>query len=581
MDIRDELNRGVLLFDGSMGTYYASLYPDGERVESANRQHPGRVRAIHTAYLEAGARALKTNTFSPFDVEGETLAQTLEAGYTLACEAAKPYGAAVFADLGPSAQSIEDCLRAADCFLSLGAENFLFETFSDFAALDRVASYIKSKRPSAFVLTSFASNPDGVTRHGLSAAALLRQADACAEIDAAGFNCMSGPSHLLRLTESLQTLPRLLSVMPNAGYPAIVRGRTVYEGTPGYFAERMAALTAAGAKILGGCCGTTPEFIRETRKVLDTQRPAPKSVIASVQSRITLTARKEGRNRLAEKLDAGQRIAAVELDPPVDADVSGFLTGARRLVEAGADTITIADCPIARPRVDSCMLAAKLRRELGIDPIPHMTCRDRNVNATRALLLGLSIEEVHNVLVVTGDPVPSAERDEVKSVFSFHSAILADYIRELGSENAVVPFRVFGALNVNAANFDAELKKALRKRDAGVCGFLTQPVMSGQAFENLQRAHEEMPEMKLLGGVIPVVSERNALFMNNEVSGIEVPADIVRRYHGLGREAAEALAVELSVGFARRMEPFTAGWYFMTPFQRVGLIERILHALRG
>ncbi len=581
MNVRDYLEGSLLLFDGAMGTYYAGLYPQGERAEAANRQHPGRIRQIHTAYLEAGAKAIKTNTFSPFDVEGETLAQTLEAGYTLAREAAAPFDAAVFADLGPA--DPEDLLRAVDCFLDLGAENFLFETFSDFGALDRIAAHLKGRRPDAFVLTSFAVSPDGLTRHGLHAEALLRQANECAAIDAAGLNCVSGPSHLLRLAEGLHEPPFLLSVMPNAGYPTIVRGRTVYEGTPGYFAGRMSEIAAAGAKILGGCCGTTPVFIQKTREVLEASETARREagIFGSVKSRVTAVPRKGGRNRLAEKFAAGERVVAVELDPPVDADVSRFMEGAQRLVRAGADTVTIADCPIARPRVDSSMLAAKLRRELGIDPIPHMTCRDRNINATRALLLGLSIEGVRNVLVVTGDPVPSAERDEVKSVFSFHSAILADYIRRLGQENIVVPFQVFGALNVNAANFDAELKKAERKRAAGVSGFLTQPVMSERAFGNLARAHAEMPDMRILGGVIPVVSERNALFMNNEVAGIEVPEEIAARYHGLGREDAEALAVELSVGFARRMEPYTAGWYFMTPFQRVALIERILTALRG
>lgn len=580
MDVREYLRRGPLLFDGAMGTYYNARYPGGERVEAANRRHPERIREIHEAYLKAGARAVKTNTFSPFDVEGETLEQTLEAGYTLACEAARPYDAAVFADLGPTAQSEEDMLRAADCFLALGAENFLFETFSDFEGLERTAAHIRSKRPEAFVIVSFAAYPDGVTSRGWNAAALLRQAEECGTIDAAGLNCASGPSHLLRLTENLAERPRLLSVMPNAGYPTIVRRHTVFEGSPEYFAGRMVEIAAAGAQIVGGCCGTTPEFIRCARRALDAA--GPQKPAAAHGAAVSVSSRKEaGRNRLAEKLDAGKRVAAVELDPPVDADVTRFLQGAKRLLAAGADTITIADCPIARPRVDSCMLAAKLRRELGVEPIPHMTCRDRNINATRALLLGLSIEGVRNVLVVTGDPVPSAARDEVKSVFSFHSAILAGYIRQLGEENAVVPFRVFGALNVNAANFDAELKKARRKREAGVCGFLTQPVMSARAFENLERAHQEMPDMKLLGGVIPVVSERNALFMNNEVAGIEVPEEIVRRYRGLGRDEAEALAVELSTGFARRMEPFTAGWYFMTPFQRVGLIERILRALRG
>ncbi len=576
MNVRECLKTHYLLFDGAMGTYYNFLYPRGERTEAANRQYPARIRAIHRAYLSAGAMAVKTNTFSPFDVEGETLAQTLEAGYTLACEAAAPFDAAVFADLGPA--DPDDLLRAVDGFLSLGANHFLFETFSDFSGLDQIAAHIKAERPEAFIITSFAVSPDGLTRHGLHAETLLRQANDCSAIDAAGMNCVSGPSHLLRLTAGLREMPERLSVMPNAGYPAIVRGQTVYEGTPGYFAGRMAEIGAAGARILGGCCGTTPEFIRKTREALDTQSSTVR-ISSAAHNRSTPAAYKGGRNRLAEKFAAGQRIIAVELDPPVDADVSRFMEGAQRLVRAGADTVTIADCPIARPRVDACMLAAKLRRELGIDPIPHMTCRDRNINATRALLLGLSIEGVRNVLTVTGDPVPTAERDEVKSVFSFHSAILADYIRRLGEENIVAPFQVFGALSVNAANFDAELRKAQRKREAGVCGFLTQPVMSDRAFENLAQAHEAMPDMKILGGVIPVVSERNALFMNNEVAGIEVPDEIVTRYHGLDREQSEALAVELSAAFAKRMLPYTAGWYFMTPFQRVSLIERILAAL--
>ena len=175
MNVRECLKAHYLLFDGAMGTYYNFLYPRGERTEAANRQYPSRIRAIHRAYLSAGAMAVKTNTFSPFDVEGETLAQTLEAGYTLACEAAAPFDAAVFADLGPA--DPDDLLRAVDCFLSLGADHFLFETFSDFSGLDQIAAHIKAERPEAFIITSFAVSPDGLTRHGLHAETLLRQAN--------------------------------------------------------------------------------------------------------------------------------------------------------------------------------------------------------------------------------------------------------------------------------------------------------------------------------------------------------------------------------------------------------------------
>ena len=158
--------------------------------------------------------------------------------------------------------------------------------------------------------------------------------------------------------------------------------------------------------------------------------------------------------------------------------------------------------------------------------------------------------------------------------------MLAGYIRELGEQGITAPFRVYGALNVNAANFEVELRRAKRKQEQGVAAFLTQPVFTSRAFENLIRAHEEL-DSDILGGVIPIVSYRNALYMNNEVAGIEISQGVIKRYEGLDREAAEDLAVDLSVQLAQRMEPYTAGWYFITPFQRVGLITRILRELRG
>ena len=173
-------------------------------------------------------------------------------------------------------------------------------------------------------------------------------------------------------------------------------------------------------------------------------------------------------NGLAAKLAAGRRVLAVELDPPVDDDPGFFLEGVRALRDAGADAVTISDCPVGRPRADSCLLSCKIRRETGVDPLPHMTCRDRNLNAVKALLLGLSIEGVHNVLLVTGDPIPSQDRDEVKSVFNFNSRKLARYVSGLNETTLRTPFRIFGALNVNAPNFAVQLRLALEKyREAG------------------------------------------------------------------------------------------------------------------
>ena len=247
--------------------------------------------------------------------------------------------------------------------------------------------------------------------------------------------------------------------------------------------------------------------------------------------------------------------------------------------DAGADAVTVADCPVGRPRADSSLLACKIRRETGVEPLPHLTCRDRNLNATKALLLGLSMEGVGSVLLVTGDPVPTQDRDEVKSVFNFNSRKLIRYVSGLTGQGLSAPFQIFAALNVNAPNFAKQLELAREKEEAGAAGFLTQPVHSPRALDNLALAREALNGY-ILGGVFPIVSHRNALFLNNEVAGVSVPEEIVARYEGLDREAAEALALELSVKTARDMAPCTDGWYLMTPFRRVGLVARILAQLR-
>ena len=277
-------------------------------------------------------------------------------------------------------------------------------------------------------------------------------------------------------------------------------------------------------------------------------------------------------------MDDGKKVIAVELDPPINTDIDSFLEGANILKHHSVDAITIADCPLARARVDSSLLACKLKRELDITPIPHMTCRDRNINATKALLLGLSIEGVENVLVVTGDPVPSPLRDEIKAMFSFNSAVLAKHINELNENVFNKPFGIYGAININAANFDAQLIRAKKKVENGVSVLFTQPVLSEEAFNNLKRIKKEL-DVKVLGGIIPIVSHRNACFMNNEISGINVSEEIINMYEGLEREEASNLAVKISVDIASKISKYVDGYYIITPFKRVDIISKIIEAI--
>jgi len=327
---------------------------------------------------------------------------------------------------------------------------------------------------------------------------------------------------------------------------------------------------------LGGCCGTTPEHIAATAKALQ-QMPA--MAVTELDAQEPENQPASHPNPIWDKLEAGQRIIAVELDPPADDRIAPFLSDVQTLMDAHVDAITIADCPIARPRADSSLLACKLKRELNMAVLPHMTCRDRNLNATKALLLGLAMEGVRNVLIVTGDPVPTEERSAVKSVFNFNSRKLAAYITELNSQLAH-PFRIFAALNLNAVNFRVQLDLAKEKESCGVSGFLTQPVLSKEALENLKLARQEL-KGKILGGVLPIVSYRNACFLNNEIAGMRVAPEIAGLYKGLERDEAEKLAARISVQIAKEIKPYTDGWYLMTPFRRVGLIREIVKELKA
>ena len=585
MSIRELLARGEpLLFDGAMGTWYAAQPGRAEaRCETANLRAPQEIAAIHRAYLEAGCNAIRTNTF---DLSGdwETAEEIIRAGCAIARPAAEPFGAFVFADLGPAPQDGvlspgAHYRRQAEIFLSQGLTCFIAETLPTDEGIPELARYLKERCPEAFLLVSFAGAPDGITREGLCGRALVRRAASLEGVDGVGFNCVSGPRHLLEFVRGLDLSllgGRPLSVLPNAGYPTVLGRRVVYRGGADYFAALMADAARAGAAILGGCCGTTPAHIARTAQALNGLPDKPPALPAQPREQIE---DQPVQNRLRDKLAAGRRAIAVELDPPADDRVELFMEGVRALRDAGADAVTVADCPVGRPRADSSLLACKIRRETGVEPLPHLTCRDRNLNATKALLLGLSMEGVGSVLLVTGDPVPTQDRDEVKSVFNFNSRKLIRYVSGLTGQGLSAPFQIFAALNVNAPNFAKQLELAREKEEAGAAGFLTQPVHSPRALDNLARAREALNGY-ILGGVFPIVSHRNALFLNNEVAGVSVPEEIVARYEGLDREAAEALALELSVKTARDMAPCTDGWYLMTPFRRVGLVARILAQLR-
>ena len=588
LDVRKLLAQRPLLFDGGMGTYYKAK--PGQECEQANLTDPDGILAVHRAYLAAGADAIKTNTFSLprlAAAQQPGWEQLADAGWQLAAKAAGETGAAVFADLGPAPDTEnlpaeQVYLSVAKRFALLGARNFLFETLSTEEGVLEAIRALKQTVPDAFVLVSFAVLPDGYTREGRYCAELVRRMAQSGVVDAVGLNCVSAPGAMRALVQQLGDAGLPLSVMPNAGYPVVARAQVRYQGKPAYFARELSRLASEGVRILGGCCGTTPQHIAALRTALDA---LPEALPAAPAAKPAAVAKPvvETDDAFLRKLRTGQRVIAVELDSPKDADLTAYLEGARRLQAAGADLLTIADCPIARARMDSSLVACRVHRELGMNVLPHMTCRDRNLNATKALLLGLYAEGVREVLAITGDPIPTAERDEVKNVYQFNSRKLAQYIVSLAGEGREMPspITVFGALNLNARNFEVELRRAAEKLENGMSGFLTQPVLSAQAVENLKKARETLGERaKILAGILPVVSQRNAIFMENEVNGIHVDEAIIQKFEGLDRTAGEELGLEVSVQAAKAAAPYADGFYLMTPFNRVALMERLIARLR-
>ena len=311
---------GVLLFDGGMGTFYASRNRTSHRdCEWANLSAPGEIEAIHRAYLEVGCRAIKTNTYGANrqNFPQQDCAAILREGWLIARRAAGNE-AYVFADIGPiDARDDTDLLEEyhfiVDQFLSLGARHFLFETIGTDLYLHEIAAHIKAADPEAFVLVSFAAQPDGFTRDGRLIGELCRGAAADAYIDAVGLNCVSGGRQMVELMRKLGPIEGLFSVMPNAGYPTVRGNRTYYDGEPGYFASQIAIMHARGAAIIGGCCGTTPEHIARSRADrlsraearAGTRRPAARSLLgralrqrAQALCRRTRSARGRGRRRL-------------------------------------------------------------------------------------------------------------------------------------------------------------------------------------------------------------------------------------------------------------------------------------------
>ena len=575
MSVKDYLKNNVLIFDGAMGSYHNQLALETfDDCEIDNINNPQLISKIHEDYLEAGAKAIKTNTFMANELKYPgNFKEIIEEGYRIAKKQAGYYDAFVFCDIGPINEEWELFKSVVDEFLRLGAKNFIFETLSSSKNIVEISKYIKDQISDSFIIVSFSVNAQGYSNDGEYFLDLIDECNACKSVDSVGLNCSTGPRHLNYHLRKIEKHNKPIFIGPNAAYPTVIGHRTYFRSNEDYYASEMVEIANNGAKIIGGCCGTTPKHIELISALL------PGKYKESINLQPEAELKKEVHNPFMNKLKLKKKVIAVELDSPLKDDISKFMERAHVLQSLGIDIMTIADNPLGRARMDSSLVACKVKRELGLEVLPHLTCRDRNINATKGLLLGLSVENVHNVLVVTGDPLPSSIRDEVRSVYEFNSRKMAKYITNLNRTDFSKPFNLMGALNVNARNFDIQIKLAKEKIENGVTVFLTQPVMSEQSLINLKRAHEEL-DAYVLAGILPIVSYRNALFIDNEIPGIEVKEEVINQYKDKSKEEATDIAVELSNQLIHQVADFCDGFYLMTPFNRVDIIEKLINKIR-
>lgn len=590
MNIKEYLKRYKLIGDGAFGTYFSELTEKANTIsEHANITKPHLVKEVHERYIKAGARLIRTNTFSAnsliLNVDRETQKQIIKEGYRLAKEAADESEKTIFVagDIGPipenlnldSSLILEEYKFICDTFLECGADIILFETFSSLKYIKPLAEYIRSKKD-VFIMTQFVVNRYGYTKSGLSASRLLDKIEKIPEISSLGFNCGIGAGHMYGVLKKLDLrIDKYISVMPNSGYPELVQDRTVYLDNSKYFAEKMSEISKLGVNILGGCCGTNPSYIEQTAASVDTMRNIFIN-IGKVYEKTT-NHKENVVNSFYEKLKAEKKVIAVELDPPYDAKFDRIMEGANILKAAGVDMLTFADSPMGRGRVDSILSSVKVSQEVEIPVMPHISCRDRNMIAMRAQILGAYINNIRNLLLVTGDPIASSDRDEITSVFDFNSIRLMEFLNEMNREHfATEPIVYGGCINQGRANIDGEINRIKKKITAGASYFLTQPIFSQEDIENIKHIKSQV-ETKILCGIMPLVSYRNATFIQNEITGIHVPEDVVNKFSpDMDRREGEEVGVRIARDVMNKLSDLADGYYFMLPFNRVHLVEECL-----
>lgn len=611
----ETLTEDGLLGDGAMGTeIYARGIFVNRSYDELNLSSPKLIRDIHTDYLNAGAQFFETNTFTAnrpalaaYGFENK-VREINVAGAKIALDAAKGQ-AYVFGSAGPLAWTAKQARMLTlgemqkyfreqiAALLEGGVDGIILETFYNLeelkAAVD-AAREVNKKIPLIAQVTLQYEGEEGFK--GLQPAGLCRKLNDW-PVDVIGVNCCTGPIGVLEAIKLMHPVAaKPLSAFPNAGLPQTRQNRLIYMATPEYMAEFARRLAQAGALLIGGCCGTTPEMIQEMKRYLKTLRPGKK--IETIRATVESQEKAAGQEPvvLAKRSQFGAALGkrfmvSVEIDPPKGLDASKAVEGAKFLQGHGVDVINIADGPRAMARMSPMAMSVLIRDQVGMETVIHYCCRDRNLLGMQMDLIGCNAIGLKNILVITGDPPKMGEYPDATPVFDVDAIGLIHFIRNLnrGLDFSNRPIGEATSLvigcgcNPGAIDMDLEVERLRKKLAAGAEFIFSQPVYESKLLDQFLTKCRLFMNIPFFVGILPLASLKNAEFLHNEVPGMQVPDSVMERLRKAPTKETQR-DVGLSVAKEALREahdmPGVQGVYIFPPFGKYEPVIELLEVIR-
>lgn len=586
----NHLKNNVLVADGAMGTI---LYSEGLDTcpEAYNLTHPNKVERIHRSYIEAGADVIQTNTYGAnfeklkvFGLEHK-VKEIHKAAVQIAKRAANKETFILGTVGGFRGIKQEDLSLSTiqyhtdnqiDTLIEEGVDGLLFETYYDLDELTSVITATRQKYDIPIIAQLTASNTNYLV-DGTEINEALKQLVECGA-NVVGLNCHHGPHHMQRSFSHIE-LPEdaYLSCYPNASLLDIENSEFKYSDNAKYFGDVAQELINEGVRLIGGCCGTTPEHISYIKESVKDLKPVKTKKVIPIHRTINTNAKRTLKQNLTSKVKQRPTVI-VELDTPKHLDTELFFENIGKLDEANIDAVTLADNSLATVRVSNIAAASLIKQRYEIEPLVHITCRDRNLIGLQSHLLGLSLIGVSEILAITGDPSKVGHLPGATNVYDVNSKGLTELALRFNQGINVdgdalkkhTNFNIAGAFDPNVRKLDGAVKRLEKKVAAGMSYFITQPVYSKEKIKEVYEATKHL-DTPLFIGIMPIASYNNALFLHNEVPGIKMSEDVLNQFKAVkdDKEKTKELSLRLSKELIDTVHEYFNGLYLITPFQRI------------